>query len=70
MGIPRLITTLEPFAVPVELRNKNVIIDGPALAYHVLYICRRNGIRCPSYKLIGSTTVAWLDALALCGLVV
>lgn len=63
MGIPRLIPTLEPYVVHGCLNNEHVVIDGPALAYHILYICNRHGIPQPSYKLLGETTVAWLDEL-------
>ena len=63
MGIPRLISTLEPYAVHQVLDNKSVVIDGPALAYHILYICNRHGIPQPSYKILGKTAVAWLDEL-------
>lgn len=65
MGIPRLISTLEPFAVRGPLEgDDDLVIDGPALAYHVLYICRRNRIGQPSYDLLGRTTVSWLDKLS------
>lgn len=64
MGIPHLISTLEPFAARGSLKGQDVVIDGPALAYHVLYICRRNGIGQPSYDLIGRTTLSWLDKLS------
>ncbi|KFH42080.1 hypothetical protein ACRE_071780 [Hapsidospora chrysogenum ATCC 11550] len=64
MGIPRLISTLEPFAVRGPLEGDDLVIDGPALAYHVLYICRRNRIGQPSYDLLGRTTVSWLDKLS------
>ncbi|KAF7560245.1 hypothetical protein G7046_g3915 [Stylonectria norvegica] len=63
MGIPRLISTLEPYATLELLDNKAVVIDGPALAYHVLYICNRQGIVQPSYELLGSTAIAWLGEL-------
>ncbi|KAK2125912.1 XPG domain containing-domain-containing protein [Fusarium oxysporum II5] len=63
MGIPRLIPTLEPYVVHGLLNNEHVVIDGPALAYHILYICNRHGIPQPSYKLLGETAVAWLDEL-------
>ncbi|KAH7163616.1 XPG domain containing-domain-containing protein [Dactylonectria estremocensis] len=63
MGIPHLITTLEPFAVHDHLENQSLVIDGPALAYHILYICNRNGVVLPSYQLLGDTAVAWLDEL-------
>ncbi|CAF3513846.1 unnamed protein product [Fusarium graminearum] len=63
MGIPRLISTLEPYVVHGILDNESIVIDGPALAYHVLYICNRHGIPQPSYNVLGETTIAWLDAL-------
>ncbi|KAM0499786.1 hypothetical protein ACHAP8_005394 [Fusarium lateritium] len=63
MGIPRLISTLEPYVVHGVLDNESVVIDGPALAYHVLYICNRHEIPHPSYKVLGDTAIAWLDAL-------
>ncbi|KAF5661837.1 hypothetical protein FHETE_8243 [Fusarium heterosporum] len=63
MGIPRLIVTLEPYVVHGVLDNQHVVIDGPALAYHVLYICNRHGIPQPSYKILGDTAIAWFDEL-------
>ncbi|KAH7022433.1 XPG domain containing-domain-containing protein [Ilyonectria destructans] len=63
MGIPHLIATLEPYAVHDVLDNESVVIDGPALAYHILSICNRNGVVLPSYRLLGDTAVAWLDEL-------
>ncbi|KAM0348762.1 hypothetical protein ACHAPU_004201 [Fusarium lateritium] len=63
MGIPRLIVTLEPYVVHGVLDNQHVVIDGPALAYHVLYICNRHGIPQPSYRILGETAIAWFDEL-------
>ena len=63
MGIPHLTSTLEPYAVHGVLDNDRVVIDGPALAYHILHICNRHGIVQPSYQLLGDTTIAWLDEL-------
>ncbi|KAH7171529.1 XPG domain containing-domain-containing protein [Dactylonectria macrodidyma] len=63
MGIPHLISTLEPFAIHDHLENRSIVIDGPAFAYHVLYICNRNGVVLPSYQLLGDTAVAWLEEL-------
>lgn len=58
MGIPRLVHSLEPYAVKSVLNRKsqdtaeqesatNAIIDGPSLAYHVYYVClaQRSGAR-------------------------
>lgn len=63
MGIPHFITTLEPYAEHGILDNTRVVIDGPAFAYHVLYICNRSGLVQPSYQLLGSTAISWLDEL-------
>ncbi|KAJ4257471.1 hypothetical protein NW762_008595 [Fusarium torreyae] len=63
MGIPRLISTLERYVVHGTLNDEHVVIDGPALAYHILYICNRHGIPQPSYKILGETALAWLDEL-------
>lgn len=70
MGIPYLTATLEPYAVHRLLQDEPVVIDGPALAYHMLNMCRVNGISQPSYCLVGQSTVAWLGALASCQVVV
>lgn len=64
MGIPRLITTLEHYATFKELKGSSVVIDGPSFAYHILHICRVNGIIQPTYKLLSETAIKWLDALA------
>jgi hypothetical protein len=64
MGIPNLLSTLEPFAQPSQLDNRHVAIDGPALAYHILHKCTANGFLEPSYELLGRSAIAWLDTLA------
>ncbi|KJZ79435.1 hypothetical protein HIM_00904 [Hirsutella minnesotensis 3608] len=64
MGIPHLTATLQPYADHRVVQDEAVVIDGPALAYHVLHICRVNGRIHPSYRLVGQSTVAWLDELA------
>lgn len=68
MGIPNLISTLEPFASRAVIESEDAVVDGPALSYHVLHICRRNGVSMPSNKLLGTTAIAWLDACAARGL--
>lgn len=68
MGIPHLISTLEPFAVQHQLTDEDIVIDGPALAYHILHICRRNGIGQPSYDVLGATALQWLQQLTSGGL--
>lgn len=71
MGIPHLKRHLQPYAVASSLDGRHVIIDGPALAYHVLRLCYRsspgNGpLSQPSYALLGATAVAWLNKLTAC----
>lgn len=64
MGIPHLISTLEPYAAHEVLQDGDrIVIDGPALAYHILYICNRGGQVQPSYETLGKTALAWLDEL-------
>ncbi|KAG9251831.1 XPG domain containing-domain-containing protein [Emericellopsis atlantica] len=64
MGIPRLIATLEPYSNQHKLQNEEVVIDGPALAYHVSWICRQSGHSYPSSALLQQVVLQWLDALA------
>ncbi|KAH6607933.1 hypothetical protein Trco_004246 [Trichoderma cornu-damae] len=63
MGIPHLITTLESYASHEILQHQTVVIDGPALAYHVLHLCRTQGAILPSYCLLGQFVIDWLDRL-------
>ncbi|KAM0445848.1 hypothetical protein ACHAPV_006711 [Trichoderma viride] len=63
MGIPHLITTLERYASDKTLQNQTVVIDGPALAYYVLHICRIQGAGQPSYSLLSQTVIDWLNRL-------
>jgi hypothetical protein len=65
MGVSQLYSTLRPLAVRDSLADEAVVIDGPALAYHVLYLCRANGINQPSYSLLNRVTLSWLDSLSL-----
>lgn len=72
MGIPRLASTLKPCASKSQVQGP-VVIDGPALAYHILPIARleagtRTAIDEPSYALLGSTAIRWLDTLQSCGI--
>ncbi|KAF4506989.1 hypothetical protein G6O67_005669 [Ophiocordyceps sinensis] len=64
MGIPWLTATLQPLADVRLLQDEAVVIDGPALAYHILHVCRINGVVQPSYRLVAQTTLAWLDELS------
>lgn len=62
MGIPNLTSTLLPFAKYKVLQSGDtVVIDGPALAYHILNICNRDDQAHPSYDILGETTIRWLD---------
>ncbi|KAH0523479.1 hypothetical protein TsFJ059_008481 [Trichoderma semiorbis] len=63
MGIPHLITTLENYASHEILQHQVVVIDGPALAYHVLHLCRFQGANVPSYDLLSRLVIEWLDRL-------
>ncbi|KAL6884366.1 XPG domain-containing domain-containing protein [Trichoderma longibrachiatum] len=63
MGIPHLITTLESYASHEILQRQDVVIDGPALAYHVLHLCRMQGASQPSYGLLTQLVIEWLDRL-------
>ncbi|KAL1900483.1 hypothetical protein Sste5346_002203 [Sporothrix stenoceras] len=72
MGVPKLLTTLTPFGDRKPLDNANVIIDGPALAYHVVGLCmadpvmaatRSHPLEQPTYAQLGQAAMDWLDAL-------
>lgn len=74
MGIPHLITHLRPYAQAESLSGKRICIDGPALAYHVYFIClaarfsSENPFEAmPSYQEIRDTTIAWLYGLEASG---
>ncbi|KAF4635984.1 hypothetical protein G7Y89_g2110 [Cudoniella acicularis] len=70
MGIQRLVSSLCRFANTETLCNKEVVIDGPGFAHHVHYLClsaeskARNPLEAaPSYDVLGTVAIAWLDAL-------
>lgn len=70
MGIPRLITYLEPYATPAELSGGKVIVDGPGLAYHIYHRLLATKPRAdnaiyaaPTYAELGHSTVMFLDEL-------
>lgn len=72
MGIPRLTSTLRPYASRLPIEGP-VVIDGPALAYHILHVARfeagtRTAVDEPSYAVLGSTVIRWLDTLQSCGI--
>ena len=73
MGIPQLKRHLEPYAERAVIQPGDVVLDGPALAYHVLSLCSRatrktSPLEQPSYQLLGQTALAWLDRIQACGL--
>lgn len=53
MDISHLYTSLRPFAHVDTLDDDIVAINGPALAYHVLHLCKMNAVNLPSYRLLG-----------------
>jgi hypothetical protein len=71
MGIPHLISTLQPYAEKVESRSiDRVVIDGPNFAYHiykrVLYsqIVERGAkklVNVPTYSDVNQEAIRWLD---------
>ncbi|KAM3084129.1 hypothetical protein ACMFMG_001767 [Clarireedia jacksonii] len=70
MGIPHLITYLRPFATRESLKDKEIVIDGPGMAYHIYHVCQRTRVSAgnyfeaaPSYKELGETVLAWLHGL-------
>lgn len=69
MGIRYLSLTISPYGEPRVLgSDTRVVIDGPAFAYHIIRLCSpKHGSTSPfaqpSYQLLGSTAVAWLDEL-------
>ncbi len=75
MGIPRLTSYLRPYAELCQLDGSQVVIDGPALAFHIIHLCRlalgTDGPSSePTYALLGQTAVDWLDLLQAHGIMV
>jgi len=75
MGIPRLKNLLEPYASPTgsKVEPCQAVIDGPALAYHILGLCsnktkRSSPFELPPYHLLSRTVVAWLNQIETYGL--
>lgn len=73
MGIPRLKRNLESFADKGVIKPCEVVVDGPALAYHALNLCSRTALKSspfeqPSYELLGRTAIAWLEKVEEYGL--
>ena len=70
MGIPHLITFLQPYAEAEAIGGRRVVIDGPGFAYHIYYTCLSTRPTAwnpfeaaPSYEEIGEACIAWLDGL-------
>jgi len=73
MGIPQLKRWLGPHSERGPMQQGDVVVDGPALAYYILSVCSQGSRKTspfqqPSYSLIGSTVIAWLDRVQECGL--
>lgn len=67
MGIRGLTAALRPFAARSKLAD-SVVIDGPAFAYHILFACRfesrvSTALEDPSYSVLGSAAIRWLNNL-------
>jgi hypothetical protein len=70
MGVRHLITFLRPYATSEALAGKQLVIDGPAFAYHIYHIAlqsRGNATSyfeaVPSYNVLADTAITWLDGL-------
>ncbi|KAI0132027.1 XPG domain containing-domain-containing protein [Xylariales sp. AK1849] len=69
MGIRGLTCALRPYAVPTNLRDESVVIDGPALVHRVWESVMKDQpissvILCQvSYKVLGQCVINWLDRL-------
>ncbi|KAK1531579.1 hypothetical protein CPAR01_11228 [Colletotrichum paranaense] len=61
MGIPHLLNHLSPYGVFGPLDGDRVVIDGPALAYHIYHLCTRSTSGLPSYDILGRTAIGWLE---------
>lgn len=72
MGISGLVSVLKAVASRSELRGR-VVIDGPSFAYHILHLARvevdaSTLLQEPSYSVLGSTALRWLQNLESYGL--
>jgi hypothetical protein len=70
MGIPHLITFLQPYAEAESIVGRHVVIDGSGFAYHIYHACLSarpaawNPFEAaPSYEELGKASIAWLDGL-------
>lgn len=75
MGIPHLITLLQPYAETEVLAGNHAVIDGPGFAYHVFSFCEeRKGAASKSsepasltYKQLGDAAITLLDQIQASG---
>ncbi|CAK7270853.1 hypothetical protein SEPCBS119000_004300 [Sporothrix epigloea] len=79
MGVPKLLSTLTPYGDRKPLSSAQAIIDGPALAYHVVSLCmtdpllsvgRNHPLEQCTYGQLGQAAVAWLDELRAQGVTI
>lgn len=70
MGIRHLTTFLQPYAAVKPLAGAQIVIDGPAFAYHIYFLClkatpdARNALEAaPSYSVLVKIALLWLDGL-------
>lgn len=70
MGVRHLITFLRPYAKLESLAGQQVVIDGPAFAHHIYFLClkgtrgARNAFEAaPSYSVLVKTALQWLKGL-------
>lgn len=67
MGIRGLTAALRPFAARSKLAD-SVVVDGPAFVYYIFFACRlesqvSTALEDPSYSVLGSAAIRWLDDL-------
>lgn len=72
MGVPKLLATLTPYGDRRPLEAEQVVIDGPALAYHAASLCQANpqpatglghSFDQTTSSQLGQVALAWLDEL-------
>ncbi|CAG8979707.1 hypothetical protein HYALB_00003938 [Hymenoscyphus albidus] len=71
MGIPRLTKILRPYALSGPLEYQVVVIDGPALSFHIYHLClssrreiARNQLETGiTHKELGDVAIQFLDSL-------
>jgi hypothetical protein len=75
MGILGFRRLLEPYATirRTKIEPCQAVVDGPALAYHILRLCLRRTLKSspfeqPPYKLLSKTVISWLDNIEECGI--